>query len=610
MPCIGVLVIQVDDAEPAKTFAQQCFIQNTRQVEPDTQINNKSMSRAEVSMTEFSAPHHTALSQLTGPGAPFEVTSYEIDGITVKGFKQVARSVVEILAPGRTFGDKLFLQYLDDRYTFTEFFQAADRLSVALQSQCGIKKGDRVAIAMRNCPEWVIAFVAIINVGATAVPLNSWGKTDELHQGLSDSEASLVICDEERHQFIRAAQASLPAIVVHPDPLDPASHAFWPLIATVDPSDWTTADIDPEDPAILLFTSGTSGKPKGALFSHFNCCQALMNIELIGAATYMTNTETMNRQLANTTPPKTLLAVPLFHISGLFSQFVMNLRHGRGIYMMYKWSADEAVKQVQQEKITVLMGASAMLLDLLQHPDFEQIDASVITNVSAGGGATPEKLHSLYRTKLSAAMPGAGWGLTETGGSGAAFTGHMAAQRPGASGFPSPIVDFKFCDNQGQALPPGQPGEIWIKSAACITRYFSGAHDNSDFHEGWFKTGDVGYLNEDCLLYICDRVKDMIIRGGENIYPIEIENCLLQFPGCAEVVVVAIESERFGEEPAAVIRLNDNAQPVTAEQIQAFCAERLAGFKVPVEVRFANEPMPRTATEKLIKADIKRAFFG
>jgi long-chain acyl-CoA synthetase len=561
-------------------------------------------------MTEFSAPHHTALAQLTGPGAPFEVTAYEIDGISLKGFKHVAKSVADIMAPGRTFGDKLFLQYLEDRYTFSEFFHAADRLALTLQSKYGIKKGDRVAIAMRNCPEWVITFVAIINAGATAVPLNSWGKTEELHQGLTDSEAVLVVCDKERHQFIRAAQSSLPAIVVEPDKLDDASHAFWSLLERVDVSDWTIADIHPEDPAILLFTSGTSGKPKGAMFSHFNCCQALMNVELIGATTYMTNTETMTQQLASPTPPKTLLAVPLFHISGLFSQFIMNLRHGRGIFMMYKWSADEAVKQVKQEKITVLMGASAMLLDLLQHPDFDTVDTSVITNVSAGGGATPEKLHTLYRTKLTAAMPGAGWGLTETGGSGAAFTGAMAAQRPGASGFPSPIVDFKFCDEEGQALPQGQPGEIWVKSAACITHYFSGASDSSDFDDGWFKTGDVGYLNEDGLLYICDRVKDMIIRGGENIYPIEIENCLLQFPGCAEVAVVAIESERYGEEPAAVIRLHDSAEQATAEQVKAFCAERLAGFKVPVEVHFAHEPMPRTATEKLIKADIKRAFFG
>ena len=244
-------------------------------------------------MTEFSAPHHTALAQLTGPGAPFEVTAYEIDGISLKGFKHVAKSVADIMAPGRTFGDKLFLQYLEDRYTFSEFFHAADRLALTLQSKYGIQKGDRVAIAMRNCPEWVITFVAIINAGATAVPLNSWGKTEELHQGLTDSEAVLVVCDKERHQFIRAAQSSLPAIVVEPDKLDDASHAFWPLLERVDVSDWTIADIHPEDPAILLFTSGTSGKPKGAMFSHFNCCQALMNVELIGATTYMTNTETM-----------------------------------------------------------------------------------------------------------------------------------------------------------------------------------------------------------------------------------------------------------------------------------------------------------------------------
>ncbi len=561
-------------------------------------------------MTEFSAPHHTAVAQLTGPGAPFEIVEHVIDGVSYKAYKNAEKSLADVIAPGRQHGDKLYLQYMGENYSFKEFFTASDRLAVALKRDFKVNKGDHIAIAMRNRPEWLIAFVAIINLGAVAVPLNSWGRSEELQQGLTDGQAKLVICDADRLHFIRSAGNNLNAVVVEPDAKDRDSVLFWDLVDSSLAADFEPAQVEPLDPAILLFTSGTSGRPKGAMFSHQNCCQSLMNVEFIGAATYMTNTDTMNAQLASPLHPKTLFAVPLFHISGLFSQSLISLRHGRALYMMYKWDPKEAVRAVKEEDITVLMGASAMLLDLLTHEDFQDADTSKISNISAGGGATPSKLSELYSSKTEAAMPGAGWGLTETGGSGAAFTGYMATARPGASGFPSPIIEFKFCNDEGQQVADGEPGEIWIKSSACIQAYYSGAKDGSDFEQGWFKTGDVGYFNEDGLLYICDRVKDMIIRGGENIYPVEVENCLIQFPGCAEAAVVAIDSDRFGEEPAAVVRFQQGHDHITEADIVRYCKEHLAGFKVPVQVKFAEAPLPRTATEKLIKAQIKRTYFA
>lgn len=561
-------------------------------------------------MTEFSAPHHTAVAQLTGPGAPFEVVEHIIDGISYKAYKNAEKSLASVIAPGRQHGEKLYLQYMGEDYSFADFFAASDRFAVALKRDYGIGKGDHVAIAMRNRPEWLMAFVAIINLGAVAVPLNSWGRSEELQQGLTDGGAKLVVCDADRLRFIRSAGNNLQAVVVEPDAKDDTSELFWPLVESANVEDFQVVDVEPDDPAILLFTSGTSGRPKGAMFSQMNCAQSLMNVEFIGAATYMTNTDTMNALLANPMHPKTLFAVPLFHISGLFSQSLISLRHGRGLYMMYKWDPKEAARIVKEEGITVLMGASAMLLDLLTHDDFQDADTSNISNISAGGGATPSKLSELYSSKTASAMPGAGWGLTETGGSGAAFTGYMATARPGASGFPSPIIDFKFCDEDGAEVADGEPGEIWIKSAACIHRYYSGAKDGSDFEQGWFKTGDVGYFNEDGLLYICDRVKDMIIRGGENIYPVEVENCLIQFPGCAEAAVVAIDSDRFGEEPAAVVRFKEGHDHITEADVIRYCKEHLAAFKVPVQVVFTSEPMPRTATEKLIKAQIKRTYFA
>jgi len=561
-----------------------------------------------MSMSQFTATHLQALEQLTQPGAPFEITEHLQDGVSFKSFKNAETSLSALMRSGRDFGEQLFVEYGEQQLNFAQFFDAVDRLTAALQQQFNLAKGERVAIAMRNRPEWLIAFVAIINAGAVVVPLNSWGKQEELQQGLTDSAAVLLICDAERYQFADAENHGMRSILVDGrEGHAPTAH-WQALLNAADPSAAMTAITAPDDSAILLFTSGTSGRPKGALFSHFNCCQALMNIELIGATTYMTNMEAMNTQLAAGHPPKTLLAVPLFHISGLFSQFVINLRHGRGLYMMYKWDADEALRLIKQSGITVVMGAPTMLLDLLDRPDFTADDALAISNMSAGGAATPRSLHALYHEKAPKTLAGAGWGLTESGGSGAAVTGYFLSERPGTSGFPSPIVDFSFRDENGANCAPGEVGEIWIKSATCITRYVSGDSDGSDFEDGWFKTGDMGYLCDEGMLYVVGRAKDLIIRGGENIYPAEIEHCLMTLPQCIEAAVIGLPSEHWGEEVAAVLLMAPGAE-WTAEQIRRFTSENLAGFKVPEYICFADEPLPRNALNKLLKREIRERYF-
>jgi acyl-CoA synthetase (AMP-forming)/AMP-acid ligase II len=334
-----------------------------------------------------------------------------------------------------------------------------------------------------------------------------------------------------------------------------------------------------------------------------------MNVEFIGAGTYMTNMEEMNKQLASPTLPKTLLAVSLFHISGLLSQALINLRHGRALYMMYKWDIEEALRIVKEEQITVLMGAPVMLLELLKNQAFSGEHAAHLTNVSAGGAATPELLSELYATKTGTAMSGGGWGMTETMGSGAAFTGRYFAERPTASGFPSPIVEFSFRDENGDEVPSGEPGEIWVRSSAAIQGYFSGGKESDKPVNGWMGTGDIGYVSDEGFLYICGRVKDMIIRGGENIYPSEIEACLLEYPGCEEVAVVGIEHDTWGEEVGVVMKLQASAT-ADADAIKSFCKAELAGYKVPEHVVFTNEPLARNALQKLLKAAIKERHFG
>ena len=559
-------------------------------------------------MSDYTKPYFDAVAQLTAPTAPFEVETVDVAGVPLKAFKNAERSLGAFLAAGRNHDANLFLQYQGEDWTYGAFFTAVDQACDWLVNEAQIQKGDPIAIAMRNRPEWLVAFVATVTIGAVAVPLNSWGKAQELTQGLEDSEAKLVFCDSDRLAFIRELNTELPAVVVDKSD-DPRDTLLSEIRQRPVPNEPLLAEVDRHDPAILMFTSGTSGRPKGALLSHFNCCQALMNVEFIGAGTYMTNMEEMNKQLASPTLPKTLLAVPLFHISGLLSQALINLRHGRALYMMYKWDIQEALRIVKEEQITVLMGAPVMLLELLKHQAFSDEHAAHLTNVSAGGAATPELLSELYATKTGTAMSGGGWGMTETMGSGAAFTGRYFAERPTASGFPSPIVEFSFRDENGDEVPSGEPGEIWVRSSAAIQGYFSGGKESDEPIDGWMGTGDIGYISDEGFLYICGRVKDMIIRGGENIYPSEIEACLLEYPGCEEVAVVGIEHDTWGEEVGVVMKLQASAT-ADADAIKSFCKAELAGYKVPEHVVFTDEPLARNALKKLLKAAIKERYFG
>ena len=558
-------------------------------------------------MSDFTKPYFDAVAQLTAPAAPFEVETVKVAGVPLRAFKNAESSLGAFLAAGRNHDANLFLQYQGEDWTYGEFYKAVDQACDWLVNQAQIQKGDPVAIAMRNRPEWLVAFVATVTIGAVAVPLNSWGKAQELIQGLEDSKAKLVFCDSDRLAFIRALNTKLPAVVVN-ECEGPQDTSLSEIRQRAVPSEPLIADVDRHAPAILMFTSGTSGRPKGALLSHFNCCQALMNVEFIGAGTYMTNMEEMNKQLASPTLPKTLLAVPLFHISGLLSQALINLRHGRALHIMYKWSIQEALRIVKEEQITVLMGAPVMLLELLKNQAFSDEHAAHLTNVSAGGAATPELLAELYATKTGTAMSGGGWGMTETMGSGAAFTGRYFTERPSASGFPSPIVEFSFRDENGKEVPSGEPGEIWVRSSAAIQGYFSGGTESDKPIDGWMGTGDIGYISGEGLLYICGRVKDMIIRGGENIYPSEIEACLLEYPGCEEVAVVGIEHDTWGEEVGAVIKLQESVV-ADADGIKSFCKAVLAGYKVPEHVVFTDEPLARNTLRKLLKTAIKERYF-
>ena len=551
-------------------------------------------------MQEFSA----AMAQLTAPGAPYEL----LGGDDGRYYAQAPTNLVEAFAVARQHGDKEFLVYEGERRSFNDLMDEADALGAALQAR-GVAPGDRVALAMRNYPEWMAAFIGVISIGAVIVPVNSWGQPADIAYTVEDAGAKVALCDQQRHDGVAArfAEKGIDAFIARPsNPDDPAAlSAFTGEFIGKSPE---PVGIDPDDLAMIMYTSGTSGKPKGAASTHRAICQAIYNMECAAIAAAMTNGELIGAMLERGFEPTSLLAVPLFHVSGCHAQFLSNLRGGRRIVMMYKWDVDRALEFIEQERITTIAAAPSMMLDLLESPKFEETDTSSLFSLGIGGAATPPRVARLLQDKLPQNFSGTGYGMTETNAQGASLTGQAFVEKPGSAGFPHPIVDFRICDEQGNALQQGATGEIWVRSCTNIREYWNRPEANAEeFRDGWLKTGDIGYLDDQGFLYLADRAKDMIIRGGENIYPVEIENELLEHDAVQEVAAIGLPHERWGEEVAVVVHLHPGAT-ATEEDLVDFARRRLASYKVPSQVFISEQPLPRNATNKILKRELKEGL--
>jgi len=554
-------------------------------------------------MSELKQEHDAAIAQLTAPGAPFELGGNELEGFFYAGAPQTLK---EALDAGRAHGDREFLIYEGERRSFSDLFAEADAIAAALQAQ-GVAKGDRVAIAMRNFPEWMAAFIAIPSIGAVVVPVNSWGQPADVAFAVQDSGAKFVFCDQQRYDGVAElfAEQGIQAVIARPaQPDDPMGLPAF--VAGHEGAAPEPVAIDTEDLTLIMYTSGTSGKPKGAASTNRAICQAVFNMECNAMASAMTNGETIGVMLEKGFEPTGLLAVPLFHVSGLHAQFLASLRGGRRIVMMYKWDVDKALDYVEQERVTAIGAAPVMILDLLESPRFDEADTHSLFSLGVGGAATPPRIGKLLSEKLPQNFSGTGYGMTESNAQGASFTGKAWGFKPGSSGYPHPIAQFRVCDEQGNELPQGETGEIWLRSCTNAREYWNRPEANAeDFHDGWFKTGDNGYFDDDGFIFLSDRAKDMIIRGGENIYPVEIENELIEHEAVKEVAVIGLPHERLGEEVCAVVHLHGT---LSESELLAFAKERLAGFKVPSKVIFTDQPLPRNAANKVLKPLLQKGI--
>ena len=554
--------------------------------------------------------------ELTCPEGFFETEDYTIDGSTYKAYKHAPKNSVEIIQNGRGHGDAEFVIYEGRRYTYTQFYQLVDACAAALQAQ-GIAFGDRVAIAQRNCPEWIIGFAAATLIGAIVVPINSWGKTEELTYAIDDCGARALFCDPQRFALIddKLDSLALDFIVVTGDESDATKKiiGFDDLLAGVTDTEYTVAEPKPEDDCLILYTSGSTGFPKGVRHRHIAVCQSLFNMMFTGFL--VMSFEGAREFKGGATIETPLLTVPLFHATGLLSGFHLPLSTGQKVVMMYKWDTLKAMQLIEAERVTSLSSVPAIVQDLLNHPEFDNHDTDSLIRVTGAGAATPSGLPELINEKCGNPSRSAGYGMTETLAVASTQSGAIFDYKSYASGLLSPIMQMRSVDLDGNVLPRPQPGEIEMYGITCTPGYWQKPDANkATFDEGrWMKSGDIGYVDDENFVHITGRIKEIVIRGGENIYPGEIEQVAYDLDPVHECVVFGEPDDTLGEEMVMMVYLlpeHPDSASTGEAQLREFLQSRLAGYKVPRKILFADAPLPRNASEKLHKLKVREHYLN
>jgi len=561
---------------------------------------------------------HVDLSQaetlLTAPGGKFEIETVDIRGVPTRTWKNAPPSLAWLIQASRAYGANVFTVYEDERVTFEANYRAVATLATKLRDM-GIGKGDRIAIAMRNLPEWPVIFFAAASIGAIVVPLNAWWTAGELEYGIDDSGARLLFVDDERHRRFVEAMPRLPAvermIVARASaPLDDRSMRLEDLIGT--PHDYADlpdtafpqADLASDDDATIFYTSGTTGHPKGALGTHRNLMTNILSGGYAGARAALRRGEAP----PDPTPRTMLMVIPLFHVTACSASLMGVIATGSKVVFMRKWDVIRAMELIEGEKVNITGGVPTIAWQLIEHPDRHKYDLSSIEAIAYGGAPSAPELVKRIHEEFGA-LPGNGWGMTETM---ATVTSHSAEDylnRPTSAGPPVAVADLRIMADDGVTeLPVGEVGELWARGPMIVKGYWNKPEASAEtFVDGWVRTGDLARLDEEGFLYVVDRAKDMIIRGGENIYSSEVENVLYEHPAVTDCALIGIPHRTLGEEPAAVVHLAPGMHASEAE-LQAWVRAKLAVFKTPVAIRFVDETLPRNANGKILKKDLKMLF--
>ena len=544
-----------------------------------------------------------ALEHLTGTGQPYELVNIRSMGRQFRVFKNAPGSLRELYTQSRSGKD--FIVYGDERLSFEDVFRQSCILAAELVQAYGVVRGDRVAIAMRNYPEWIISFNAITMVGGVAVVMNAMWQSDEMIFALNDVAPKLLIADKERITRLATftdIQFDMAVIVVRDEgDACPKARKFSEIICKEMIAEPPLVDLDPDDDATIIYTSGSTGHPKGAVSTHRNILNALFSWELdaqISIQTGLVKGPTFERGQA-----AALLAIPLFHVTGLHAGALSSYRSQRRLVCMFKWDALTAAEIIESEQITFLCAPSTVTGDLIDIARRQRLDLGSLEFVGGGGASrAPNQVRAIGQVFRNA-KPFTGWGMTETNAIGTAITAADYQQHPLSSGQVSAILDIRVAGDIGQINPPLHRGELHVRGSSVVRGYWNRpAANQRQFEDGWFKTGDLAYIDQEGFLHIVGRIKDVVIRGGENIGCGLIEAAIQEYPHVLEVGVYGVPDYRLGEELAATIRAE---KTIIEDELRAFLHTRLARFEIPRYLQFQRSPLPRIAAGKIDKRRLR-----
>ncbi len=543
---------------------------------------------------------------ITGPGGPIQVGTIERNGRELPFITNAPSNIVDYAAYFcAQHGDATFLVEGNERLSFAEYYAAARKVAAGLVEGYGVKRGDRIGIAMRNANAWCVAYLGALMAGGCATLLNGWWQGSELAAGIEDSGATLVIADPQRAE--RLAGAAHGAKVITLDITRPIEEAIAPITAAGGGETTELPQLGPDDLATILFTSGSTGQSKGAYSRHQAVVQGTFNY--IAQTASIVHLLTEDGQMSDL-QPATLICTPLFHVTAEIPVFLQSFALGRKLVLMPKWNAEEAMRLIQDEKVNYFVGVPLMSYEILVHPNRSKYDLSMCKSYAGGGAPRPPEHVKRLATEMGEGKPLLGYGLTETNAVGCGIINENYLAKPLSTGPASrPLVDLAILDDDGSPLPQGEVGEVCIRSIANFEGYWNNpeATKAAFFDNGYFRTGDLGYLDEDGYLFIVDRKKDIIIRGGENISCQEVEAAIYEHPDAKECAVFGLPDERLGEVVGAVVWMAPGSK-ADAAMLTEFLAERLAPYKVPSKIWLSAGALPKLGTEKIDKVSLRKQY--
>ncbi len=555
-----------------------------------------------------------ALNEITAPGQMFEVGEVEVRGQTLKTWALAPGSLRDFWLMTAAHGPADYLIYRDERWSYADAHKQVNSVANWLQTN-GVHQNDRIAIAMRNYPEWMLSYWAAVASGVAVVGMNAWWVPDEMAYALKDSAPKVLICDIERFERFQEIKDQFPdlkVVVVRAGDSLPEGITAWEDVLQTEPA-MPTVTIDPDDDACIFYTSGTTGRPKGAQLTHRGCTNNVMSVAFASVLQLMTKAK-----VDGAAPPDpsagggpqqaAIVATPLFHVTANNCLAQAMTAAGGKLIHLYKWDAGEALRIIEEEKVTAFTGVPTMSRELISHPDFASRDTSSLMTMGGGGAPMQPDLVDKIDSQKGDSKPQQGYGMTEVCGIISAIGGEIYVSRPKSCGMVVPVFDVKCIDDSGNEVPVGERGEVCVRGSQVIKGYLNRPEATAEtIVDGWLHTGDIGYLDAEGFLYLVDRAKEMVLRGGENVYCSEVETVLFQYDAVAECAVFSVPDDRLGEEVGTAIYPAAGAE-LTAEELRSFCRDRMAAYKIPRYIWILDEPLPRNASGKFVKRELQDAL--